>query len=137
MSKCFQDRFFNIALGNDKPTHPLIKCQLPTCPLQNVHKDEVCGALHHTSNSSAPSPSEISYLLLKWAFKAQPSLFTLLFNHALSLSSHPWGNAIIIIILKSGKSDCTVAKTYCPISLLECCGKTLKKVVAARLSWEG
>jgi Reverse transcriptase (RNA-dependent DNA polymerase) len=42
----------------------------------------------------------------------------------------------MIVIPKPGKSDYTVAKAYRPISLLECCGKLLEKVVAARLSWE-
>jgi hypothetical protein len=42
----------------------------------------------------------------------------------------------VIIIPKPGKSDYTVTKAYHPISLLECCGKLLEKVVAARLSWE-
>jgi hypothetical protein len=42
----------------------------------------------------------------------------------------------VVIIPKPGKSDYTVAKAYRPISLLECCGKLLEKVVAACFSWE-
>jgi hypothetical protein len=42
----------------------------------------------------------------------------------------------VVIILKPGKSDYTLAKAYHPISLLECCGKLLEKVVASRFSWK-
>jgi hypothetical protein len=78
----------------------------------------------------------IGYLLLKWVLEAQPSLFMLIFSDTLALRTHPWGEALIVIIPKPGKLDYTLAKAYCPISLLECCGKLLEKVVASQLSWK-
>jgi hypothetical protein len=96
----------------------------------------VSAALHDTSNSSAPGPSGIGYLLLKWAFKAKPSFFSLIFTHALHLGPHPWGDALVIIIPKPGKPNYTLAKAYRPISLLECCVKLLEKVVASCFSWD-
>jgi hypothetical protein len=136
MSATFLSQFFLFEHSLDATHTPLTLRSLPTCPLSNVRKDEIRTALRATSNSSAPGPSRIGYLLLNWAFEASPSLFTHLFTHTLRLGKHPWGDALVVIIPKPGKSDYTVAKAYCPISLLECCGKLLEKVVAACFSWE-
>ena len=45
---------------------------------------------------------------------------------------HPrlWKEALVCIIPKPNRADYTLAKNFCPISLLECLGKLLEKVVA-------
>jgi hypothetical protein len=136
MSTTFLSRFFHFRQDYEEPLTPLRSRSLPIHPLLDVRDNKVCDALRDTSNSLAPSPSGIGYLLLKWAFEATPSFFMLIFTHALCLGKHPWGEALVVIIPKPGKSDYTPAKAYCPISLLECCGKLLKKVVASCFSWE-
>jgi hypothetical protein len=136
MSTVFLQRFFLITHDNPKPLSLLSPRSLPMRPLRTVREDEIHDALHHTSNDSTPRPSGIGYLLLKWAFEALPSLFTLLFSSALQLELHPWGDTLMVIIPKPGKSDYMLAKAYRPISLLECCGKLLEKVIALRFSWE-
>ena len=95
--------------------------------------EEIKAALSGTSNGSAPGPSGINYKLLKWAFEASPSRFISIFNSALSLGHHPWKDAKVVVLPKPGKPDYSMPKAYRPISLLECCGKLLEKIVATRV----
>jgi Reverse transcriptase (RNA-dependent DNA polymerase) len=135
-TETFLSRFFFLDTHPSTPLAPLTHRSLPPRPLNDVREDEVRDAFRSTSTSSAPGPSGIGYLLLRWAFDTTPELFTHLFTSALRLGKHPWNDALVVVIPKPGKSDYTVAKAYWPISLLECCGKLLEKVVAARFSWE-
>lgn len=88
-------------------------------------------ALSHTSNSSAPSISGIGYKLLKWAFATCPSRFVNIFNGCLTHGIHPWHSAKVIPVPKPGKLDYGVAAAYRLISLLECCGKLLEKIITS------
>jgi len=49
------------------------------------------------------------------------------------LGHHPWKEATVIILPKPNKLDYSLPKAYCPISLLECCGKLLEKIIAKRI----
>jgi hypothetical protein len=102
-------------------------------PFFCVTEDEVRQALSPTSNKSAPGPSGITYKLLKWMFEANPGLIIATLNGALEHGTHPWGTADVVVIPKPHKPDYSLAKAYRPISLLECTGKLLEKVVANRL----
>ena len=106
---------------------------LPTRQLEPITEAEVLRALTPTSNSSAPGPSGIGYKLLKWAFEAAPLRLVDLFNACLHLGYHPWHTGTVIILPKLGKPDYSVAKAYRPITLLECCGKLLEKIVASHI----
>jgi Reverse transcriptase (RNA-dependent DNA polymerase)/Endonuclease-reverse transcriptase len=136
MSDTFLSHFFLLDSHRSDPLTPVSSRSLPPRPLRDVREEEISAALRSTSTSSVPGPSGIGYLLLRWAFEANPSLFSHIFTNALRLGKHPWGDALVVIIPKPGKSDYTVAKAYRPISLLECYGKLLEKVMAARFSWE-
>jgi Reverse transcriptase (RNA-dependent DNA polymerase) len=136
MLTVFQSRFFSFVRETSPSPDLIYSRSLLTRPLTPIREDEISDVLHSTSTSSAPGPSSINYLLVHWAFETSPDAFLTIFNRSLSLGKHPWRDALMIIIPKPGKSDYTVAKAYHPISLLECCGKLLEKVVAARLSWE-
>jgi hypothetical protein len=98
-----------------------------------VTEEEVRQALSTTSNKSAPGPSGITYKLLKWTFEANPDLIITTLNGALEQGTHPWGTADVVVIPKPNKPDYSLAKAYRPISLLECTGKLLEKIVANRL----
>jgi len=65
-----------------------------------------------------------------WAFCANPSWFSTLYMACLTLGFHLWHEAIVVIIPKPNKPDYSTLKAYRPISLLECIGKLLEKVVA-------
>jgi len=43
---------------------------------------------------------------------------------------HPWHHATIVVLNKPGKPDYSIPKAYRPISLLECRGKLLEKIIA-------
>jgi hypothetical protein len=136
MTSIFHSHFFNFLHDASTPPSLIHHHNLETRPQISIGEEEISATLHDTLTTLAPGPSGIGYLLIRWAFQANPGLFTLLFTHALSLGHHPWGDATIVIIPKPGKSDYMVMKAYRPISLLECYGKTLEKVVAACLAWE-
>ena len=105
-------------------------------PLLEVSEEEVAFNLAWTSNSSTPRPTGIGYKLLKWCHAAAPSCLTTLFNAALSLGHHPWCNVKIIPIPKPNKTDYRLGKSYRLISLLECCGKLLEKIIAKQILLE-
>ena len=113
--------------------HPDDPTPTPTHNFIAITADEVSSALRPTSNKSAPGWSGINYKLLKWAFAIQPSHFVDLFNHAVTLGYHPWKDAKVMILAKPQWPDYSVPKAYWPISLLECCGKLLEKIIASRL----
>jgi len=132
MACIFPARFFDLP-ALDLPHMPdLPHC--PTRPFYPVSTLEILAALAGTSNKSAPGPSGIPYLLLKWCFAARPNYLTLVLGKALEMGVHPWTAATVVVIPKPHKPDYATAKVYRPISLLKCCGKLLEKVVASHLS---
>jgi Reverse transcriptase (RNA-dependent DNA polymerase) len=93
----------------------------------------VTSALQTCTNKSAPGLSGIPYELVWWVNDACPDLLPTLFNAALRLGIHPWTEAKVVVIPKPGKTDYSVPKSYCPISLLKCIGKVLEKIIARHL----
>jgi hypothetical protein len=57
-----------------------------------------------------------------------------LFNAALSLSHHPWHSAKVVVLAKPKQPDYSLPKAYQPISLLECTGKLLEKIITKRFT---
>jgi hypothetical protein len=101
---------------------------------EDVMPEEITEVLRTTSNTSAPGPSGIGYAILKWAHVAHPEVLTIIFNLCLSLGVHPWNTATIVVLNKPQKPDYSQPKAYRPISLLECTGKALEKIVANRIN---
>ena len=106
---------------------------LPIRAFAKFTEEEIRSALAGTSNRSAPGISGINYKLLKWAFESSPGRFASLFNGCIEYGIHPWGDAKVIPVPKPQRSDYSLPKAYRPISLLECCGKTLEKLIAKRV----
>jgi len=120
---------------------PTVPTPIPPCHPDNppthapwtfadITKEEISLNLAKKSNTSAPGLIGIGYKLLKWCHFTSPSHLTTLFCAAITLGHHPWHNTKVVPIPKLNKADYRIAKTYRPISLLECCGKLLKKIVA-------
>ena len=107
---------------------------LPTRSWPPISAEEVAEAIKGTNNKLAPGPSGINYKILKWAFDACPTVFAHVFNLSLSNSVHPWKHATIVPIPKPNKPDYSVPKAYRPVSLMECTGKLLEKVIAKRIT---
>ena len=126
-------RFFPTPTTEPSPSHPDDPPPQRERDWPPFSSEEIGDALSHTSNSSAPGISGINYKLIKWAFDAKPSRFTSLYNGCLDWETHPWLAAKVVPIPKPNKADYSVPKAYRPISLLECCGKLLEKLVARRI----
>jgi hypothetical protein len=133
MAAAFRERFFPAVRFEDNvdtPPPALPFPAFPTRPFFCVTTAEVSAALQTCSLKSAPGPSGTSYVLVHWVHESLPTLLPLLFTAALRLGCNPWPNAKVVIIPKPGKADYSAPKAYRPISLMECLGKTLEKVVA-------
>ena len=100
MATAFASRFFPpdptpIPAHHDDDPEPT-----PLREFIPITTDEILTALKDTSNKSAPGWSGINYKLLKWAFAVQPSRFLDLFNQSLTLGSHPWKEAKVVVLTK-------------------------------------
>ena len=62
---------------------------------------------------------------------------TLLYQLLFTIGYHPkrWREAIGVILPKANKKDYSLPKSYRVISLLNCLGKVLEKILATRLSY--
>ena len=91
---------------------------------------EIAHALQSMTNASAPGPSGVGYKLLKWAHAARPEALANIYTDCLIAGIHPWKQVMVITINKPFKPDYSKPKAYRPISLMECAGKLLEKIIA-------
>jgi len=133
MTEAFRKCFFVTDQPVISPDQPDDPAPLPVRDFVPISEDEIAAALSKTSNKSAPGISGINYKLLKWAFQACPDRFHEIFNAAISLGYHPWKEAVVVVIPKPLKPDYRLPKAYRPISLLECCGKLLEKIITKHI----
>jgi hypothetical protein len=130
----FHQRFF--------PTHTRLvntiqHDDLPPLDTQswaNITVEEITEALRMASTKSALGPSGIGYTILKWAYAARPEALTNIFNLYIETGKHLWNEVTIVVLNKPQKPDYSIPKAYQPISLLECTGKMLEKIVANRIN---
>jgi len=111
---------------------------LPTRPLFPVTTKEIHPLLADCANTSAPGESGISWQIIKMAWARVDTIVAHIFDACLRLGHHPsfWRKAVVVVIPKPGKDDYLQAKSYRPISLIECLSKLLEKVVAKRLLFD-
>jgi hypothetical protein len=104
----------------------------PTRPLPPISKELIGHLLTNTSNKSAPGHSGHTWVIIKWAWEADAERITDLLTACLRAGHHPrlWKVATVCVIPKPNRADYTLAKNFRPISLLECMGKLLEKLVA-------
>jgi len=79
--------------------------------------------------SLAPSPLGVGYRLLHWVHQTCPDTLTYIYNLSLTSGTHPWKHTIVVVLNKPNCPDYSQVKAYCPISLLECVGKLMEKIV--------
>jgi hypothetical protein len=130
-SKFFPSACCPIAPSQNDDPNPL-----PVQDFKPIIEDKVVHALSTTSNSSTPGLSGVNYKLLKWAFSASPLCFVNLFNSCIKFGSHPWHSAKVVPVPKPHKPNYGLAKAYRPISLLKCCSKLLKKIIASHIIYD-
>ena len=106
-------------------------------PFEKVTYIKVQEAFSSSSSNTAANASQINYTMLKWAWPHVGNEITMLICQCLTNRYHPlqWQRAITIALKKPNKPDYTQPKAYYLITLLECIGKLLEKVVAHRLTY--
>ena len=106
-------------------------------PFEEVTYTEVQEALSSSSSNTAAGISQINYTMLKCAWPHVRNEITMLIHRCLANGYHPlqWRRAIAIALKKPNKPNYTQPRAYCVITLLECMGKLLEKVVAHRLTY--
>jgi hypothetical protein len=72
--------------------------------------------------------------MISWLHATDPTILRTLFNCCITDNVLPWPVANVAVVPKPGKSDYTQAKAYRPISLLECPGRVLERVLANRMN---
>lgn len=98
--------------------------------------DEIGAAIAATPDRGAPGPDLITGPILRRAWLVIPGLLLSLYNCCLLVGHFPdvWKEASICLLLKSGDRSLQDPKSYRPISLLPVLGKTLERLMLARLS---
>ncbi|KAH9952799.1 hypothetical protein BC827DRAFT_1147970, partial [Russula dissimulans] len=88
--------------------------------------------LNKTTTRSTPGQSGHSWTIIKWAWEAHKKRLLNLLEACLKVGHHPkiWKEAVVCVIPKPNCADCSLAKNFRLISLPECLGKLLEKVVA-------
>jgi len=103
----------------------------------DITKTEVYKALFSTSANISPSPNQINYTMIKWAWPSIQAELTALMQKCLTLGYYPqqWRTAVAVALQKPSKPDYTQPHVYRLITLLECMGKILEKIIACRLTF--
>lgn len=102
----------------------------------SVTRDEVQKALYSQSTKKAPGVSLISFRAPRVLWQWDSAKIIALINASVSSGYQPkcWKTAKGILLPKPNKPDYSIPKAYRVISLLECLGKVVEKVVAERIS---
>jgi hypothetical protein len=89
-----------------------------------------------TWGKKALGPNSISALVISLLWDWDEAYITVLIWLAIHLSTHPWSWKKVegVTIPKPGKPSYSTVESYWVISLLNCMGKLMEKVVAEMLS---
>ena len=109
--------------------------QHPAHHLPQIDKDLIDPLIRESSNRSAPGQSSHTWTVIKWAWEVDTDWIMELLAGCLRAGHHlrQWKEAVMCVIPKPGQADYSLVKNYQPISLLECLGKHLEKLVACLL----
>lgn len=101
----------------------------------SVDEARVRRALFDHSKKKAPGPDRLDFSTVRLLWKQNAGCITELIRKSICLGHHPGAGKHVkgIMLQKPNTLDYTVIKSYCIISVLNCLGKTYKKVVANML----
>jgi hypothetical protein len=101
-----------------------------------IEEDTMRKAIFSTFGKKAPGPDGIGASVIRLLWEWEPARITALVRASIRLGAHSksWKVAKGVTIPKPGKDDYTKAKSYRMISLLNCLGKVVEKVVATMLA---
>ena len=100
--------------------------------LSRIELQEACSS---KVKSKTPRPDNITQDMVIAAYHAEPHLFFRIFSLFFDFGYHPhcWKQATGVILKKAAKPDYSEPKAYQVISLLNCLGKVLERMLAKRL----
>ena len=86
---------------------------------------------------TTPGPDGIPHQIISQAYAAIPNVFFHLYSSLFEVGYHPqcWKQATGIILRKPAKPDYSQPKAYRVISLLNCLGKVMERILAKRLGY--
>lgn len=101
----------------------------------NISEELACYALMSQSAAKAPGPDKINFQILRMIWNWDKKSITHLVQHVIRLGYHPyeWKKARGILLEKGGRPDFSLVRSYRVISLLNCMGQIVEKVVAEQL----
>uniref|UniRef100_A0A0K8W3B0 RNA-directed DNA polymerase from mobile element jockey n=1 Tax=Bactrocera latifrons TaxID=174628 RepID=A0A0K8W3B0_BACLA len=102
------------------------------CKINNIEFESTLSSL----SGRTPGADRISYPMLQHLPPCMKTRLLMLYNNILSQGTFPqaWKHAVVVPIPKSGNPS-TETSGFRPISLLNCLGKLLEKIIARRISW--
>jgi len=103
---------------------------------EQITIDDVKQAIKAPRPLKALGLSGIPHLIIQESLEITALALTALFQACIDQGYHPkeFKQARTIALQKPGKADYTLPENYRPIALLECLGKALERVVAAKLT---
>ena len=103
-------------------------------PLSEIELESACTT---TLKGTTPGPDGITQEIIRFAYRAIPSVFFALYSSLIDSGYHPlcWKQATGAILRKPGKPDYSQPKAYRVISLLNCLGKVSERILAQRLAY--
>lgn len=109
---------------------------LPGIAHKGVTEVKVANALMFQSATKAPGPDKINFQILRMIWDWDKVRITNLVQETIRLGYHPkeWKKGRGILLEKGGKRDLRLVRSYRVISLLNCLGKVVEKVVAEQLA---
>jgi hypothetical protein len=106
-------------------------------PFEDITEGEIKEAIFGSSSKTSPGHSQMPYQVLKWAWTSDAgwTAIVALMWHCLQAGYHPKSccRAIAVALRKPNKPDYSNPRVYHLITLLECLGKILEKIVTRRL----
>jgi hypothetical protein len=135
ISRILSNRFF-VEASPEVPTR--LEDDPPpreTRGLPTFSKNMIADLLADTLNLSSPGASGQTWRLIKWAWTSTPEILTDLIIGCVRAGHHPllWQQAIVCTVPKPHHADYSLVKNFRPVSLLECMGKLVEKLMARLL----
>lgn len=105
-------------------------------PYLSLSQETVAKALLYQSVKKAPEPNMYNFQALRLILTWDSAHITSLAQQAIRLQYHPqlWRHVKRILMEKPNKRNRTFVKSYRVISLLNCLGKVVEKLVPEKLS---
>ena len=133
--ECFFEELFPLAPSSGSLGTPPTPTEDPRWPKLKV--SEIGQALYQQAPYKAPGPDNIKTIAIRkaWQVESCRKVITSLFRECVKIGYHPkaFRKGQTVILRKPNKPE-TLARSYRPITLLNCLGKVLEKVVQKRLA---